>query len=432
MNAIALKRALDASDDAAFLWVSRRVVVRSSAVTLAALADFDRRLSSLLRELSAEPVLAERLLQDEPSAFESGRAFVTAVVALRSGAVMVFDQLVTRLESRPEFISALASALAWLEFKEVRACLRRLLTASDPVAVRLGLAAAVAHRVDPGAPLFRALDARDPVLRASALEAAGRLAVRDLSPKLLEALNDEDAACRFWAAWSAVRLGEGTGIPVLGRFALGGGLLAELACEIALRALGPREAVRAHARLLSSTRDERLAVLAAGMIGDPALVSWLLDRTESASLARAAGAAFCLVTGRDLRRDDLDAAGPRRGPEPDLAGASGLEGSRTVGEVDPAPNGGSPADDADDDLAWPDVARLRTWWDRNHGEFVPGNRYLAGALIRHAALADVLRTGNQRQRAAAALELALLDPETPFLDVTAPAHRQIGASDPSV
>jgi hypothetical protein len=40
-------------------------------------------------------------------------------------------------------------------------------------------------------------------------------------------------------------------------------------------------------------------------------------------------------------------------------------------------------------------------------------------------LADVLRTGSQPLRAAAALEWALLDPDRPMLDVTAPAHRQV-------
>ena len=82
------------------------------------------------------------------------------------------------------------------------------------------------------------------------------------------------------------------------------------------------------------------------------------------------------------------------------------------------------AAEADDDVAWPDTTRLRAWWDEHRHAFVPGIRYLAGIPIRPPELADVLRTGNQQQRAAAALELALLHPDAPLLDVTAPAHRQ--------
>jgi hypothetical protein len=45
-----------------------------------------------------------------------------------------------------------------------------------------------------------------------------------------------------------------------------------------------------------------------------------------------------------------------------------------------------------------------------------------------AEMTHVVRVGNQPQRAAAALELALVHPDAALLDVTAPAHRQIGSS----
>ena len=38
--------------------------------------------------------------------------------------------------------------------------------------------------------------------------------------------------------------------------------------------------------------------------------------------------------------------------------------------------------------------------------------------------ASALRSGNQQQRAAVAVDLALLNPDAPLVDVTAPAHRQ--------
>ncbi len=421
VTAIALKRALALGNEAAFLWVSRSYLARSSAVTFAALAHRDERLSSLVYKLSERQVLAERLLQDEHPAFKSGRAFVTAVVALRSGAVRIFDELVMRLQSDTELLSPLASALAWLDHDEVHAHVERLLASPDSRVVRLGLVAAVTRRVDPGARLDRALDSEDPLLRGSALEAAGRLGAGDRRPKLRAALEDEDAICRFWGAWGAVRLGDGAGISVLGRFAVGSGPLARPACDMALRALEPDRAVHAHARLLSITSNDRLGVLAAGIIGDPALASWLLNQMEFPSLARRAGAAFCLMTGLDLRRDDLDSEGQPSAAPPEVALASTSEsagGGATDVSGDPL------AAELDDDLAWPDTARLRQWWDRHRHAFIPDHRYLAGVPIRPAGLATVLRTGNQQQRAAAALELALLNPDAPLLDTTAPAHRQ--------
>jgi len=395
-------------------------------VTFDVLTGVDDRLSRLLSALSNRPGLAEHFLEEEPASFALGHAFVTAAVALRSGAVEVFQALVTRLESRDELLSPLASALAWLQYEEVVAWVKHLLASEAPAAVRLGLVAAVAHRVDPGASLDRALDAEDPQVRGSALEAVGRLGARVLAPRLRATLEDGDITCRFWGAWSAVRFGDRAGIPVLGRFAAESGALAKPACDMALRALDPDRAVRAHARLASINSDKRLAVLAAGIIGDPALAGWLLAEMESPALARRAGAAFSLMTGRDLRRDDLDADRLPDAPEPDVVPSDTPDSDGAAAQPASYRDDDCLADESDDDLAWPDMVKLPRWWDNNRHAFAPGTRYLSGLPIGQAEMVYVLRTGNQQQRAAAALELALLNPDAPLLDVTAPAHRQGG------
>lgn len=424
ISATVIKRANDLADQAAFLWSSRSFVARSSAVTFTALANLDQRIFRLVAALSERPGLAERLRTTQDTPFRSGHAFVTAAVALRSGAVSVFDELVERLGEDDALLAPLTSSLSWFEYAEVRAHVERLLSSSRPAVVRLGILSAVAHRFDPGMVLEEALDALDPLLRAAALEAAGRLGALDLRAKLLAALDDEDDACRFWAAWSAVRLGERAGLPVLGRFAVAEGRFAKPACDMALRALEPDQAVAAHTRFMSEVTDMRMGVLAAGIVGDPMLVSWLFTQMEAPPLARHAGAAFSLVTGRDLRRDDLDGA-----PPPDVIASSvesgtDVDGEKLEGERPTDPNGHTLPPEADDEFVWPDSTRIRQWWDRNAFAFVGGIRYLAGVPVRPAELTGVLRVGNQQQRAAAALELGLHRPDAPMLDVTAPAHRQ--------
>ena len=425
VSAIGLRRALTAAEEAAFLWVSRRVVARSSAVTLEMLARTDARLSRLVYKLSERPALAEPLFQHDHAAFKHGLTFVTAIVALRGGVFEVFDRLLARLESEVESLTPLASALTWLEYREVRRHIERLLEAKSPALQQLGLMAAVAHRADPRGALDRALAGDYPALRASAFEAVGRLAMKDRLPRLHAALLDPESTCRFWAAWSAVRLGERDGIPVLGRFAAECGAFAIPACDIALRALDADQAVRTHTRLLSITGDERLALVAAGIIGDPVLANHLLDAMESPRFARRAGAAFCLMAGCDLRRDDLDAQRPLGETASEVASAdpSTVDGVGRQGTANVESD--SLADEADDALPWPDTERLRQWWDANLHAFVPGVRYLGGMPMRREALANLLRAGNQHQRSAAALELALLNPDMPLLDVTAPAHRQV-------
>jgi len=70
--------------------------------------------------------------------------------------------------------------------------------------------------------------------------------------------------------------------------------------------------------------------------------------------------------------------------------------------------------DPDENLPWPNPELIQAWW-KNKGRFRNGTRYLCGQPITHEHLQHVLRTGFQRQRAAAAIELAMLKPGQPLL-----------------
>ncbi|MCI5164482.1 MAG: hypothetical protein D3917_21205 [Candidatus Electrothrix sp. AX5] len=146
----------------------------------------------------------------------------------------------------------------------------------------------------------------------------------------------------------------------------------------------------------------------AGVLGDPVAVPWLIEIMAVPELARVAGEAFSMITGLDLAYEDLEgewpegfAAGPTEDPEDE--------------DVDL---------DSDEDLPWPAPALITGWWEANKGKFSNGTRYLAGQPIAPAHLSQVLVSGFQRQRAAAAMELALLKPEQPLFEVRAPGFRQ--------
>jgi hypothetical protein len=57
-------------------------------------------------------------------------------------------------------------------------------------------------------------------------------------------------------------------------------------------------------------------------------------------------------------------------------------------------------------------------------QFKTGTRYLCGQPITESHLQHVLRYGYQRQRYAAALELAIMNPNQPLFNVCAPGFRQ--------
>jgi uncharacterized protein (TIGR02270 family) len=156
--------------------------------------------------------------------------------------------------------------------------------------------------------------------------------------------------------------------------------------------------------------------VAAAAAGDAMHVPWLIGIMHDESLARAAGEAFTTVTGVDLVRAKLSAMRPdgfESGPNDD-------------------PDDHNIAIDVDEHLPWPRPGAVAEWWSANGQRFVARQRYLLGRPISLDVLRAVLRHGVQRQRRAAALELALLQPGEPLFETRARADRQIEALGNSV
>ena len=152
---------------------------------------------------------------------------------------------------------------------------------------------------------------------------------------------------------------------------------------------------------------ERVAIQASGALGDPALVPRLLEQITIAPLARLVGEALGHITGARLAEDKLD----RPSPEDFEAGPTDDPEDALI-DLDP-----------DDGLDWPDPEKVRKWWTRNRSRFSNGARYICGRPITPENLKAILRDGYQRQRAAAALELAVRH-RSPLFEVRAPAWRQ--------
>jgi uncharacterized protein (TIGR02270 family) len=126
------------------------------------------------------------------------------------------------------------------------------------------------------------------------------------------------------------------------------------------------------------------------------------------ALARLAGEAFQMISGLDFTADTY------RRPPPD-----GFDAGPSDDPADPAVE-----PDPDEGLPWPDPQTVKWWWDGQRQRLRPGTRYLLGRPLEPDWLERVLREGKQRQRAAAALELALRRPGTPLFEVRAPGRRQ--------
>jgi uncharacterized protein (TIGR02270 family) len=183
---------------------------------------------------------------------------------------------------------------------------------------------------------------------------------------------------------------------------------AEHALQLLMRRWEPQQARAWLMRIAARSDTMRAAVVGAGALGDPELADWLIGSMENPELARLAGEALRMITGLDTSSESIRTVQPQgfvAGPSDDP--------EDSVTDTDP-----------DEHLPWPDPDAIRRWWDVNRDGFRSGTRYFLGRPCGADWLREILRKGTQRERAGAALELAIRQPATPLFEVRAPAFRQ--------
>lgn len=399
------------AEEAAFLWLLRSRAVGMPQFDLRSLADLDHRVECHLDGLRvAGDAGWKRVWQEFEERPEPGEAFAAAVFALEGTRTGELRQILEAALSRPELAAAVASAVGWVT-DEVAPLALSLLHAWDTPAGRgIGVAGAAVRRAAiPG----RVLDAaiREPLSRARAIKAVGELGDTSRLSVIRDHVTAPNLDVRFAAAWATARLtGDPAAVAELQTIAITESRYRQRSATLVVRRLDPPKALRWVEMLGKTPGCERVAIQATGALGDPAAIPGLLEKMAAPALARLAGEAFCLITGVHLADDQLDA------PQPEA-----FEAGPTDDPDDP-----NVELDPDDGLDWPDPEKVRKWWAANQGRFPRGQRHVCGALITPEHLKDVLRDGFQRQRAAAALELALLRPRNPLFEVRAPGWRQRG------
>ena len=398
------------ADEAAFLWFVRSKNVSAPHFSLADLEQFDERLEAQVDGLRVGGDASWDICRAALDGDTAEGMFAPAVLAFESGDNSRIAEVMAATGEDQGKARAVVSALGWLPLDLAKPHMHRFLDESAPFLRYIGIAACAIHRHYPGPHLKKAANDIFALLIGRGLKAYGELGrgseLNDF--RLREHLTDHDDEIRFSAVWSTAVAGVERSIEVLKRFVSPSSKHAEKALNIAIRRMRPASALAWQLELAQSPETVRLAVIGAGALGDPALVPWLIDRMNMPELARVAGEAFTMITGADIELEELAGtrpAGFNAGPTDD-------------------PKDDNVAEDADDDLPWPEAARVSEWWAKNSSRFKSGVRHLLGKPVSPDHLRLVLETGLQRQRAAAALELALLTPGRPMFNVRGPAARQ--------
>ncbi|MEZ4296936.1 MAG: TIGR02270 family protein [Polyangiaceae bacterium] len=395
--------------EASFLWSMREDASRDPRYDLDSLCRVDARLEARLDALLVAGEAGMSAARDALRFPDAGTAFAAAVVALESDDRQGFAAVLDSLHRASEGIPAVASALGWVSPDALERVLPGLLAPDLPSEMRyVAIAGCALQRRDPGQALSAALGSPDDRLRARALLAAGELGRTDLRPRVRDALSDDDEACQFAAGYAGLLLGEPEATLALRDLAEQRGLFAERACSMAVRRMPVDTARPWLQELFSAPGGDRAALRGCAALGDAEMVPWLIERMNDLPLARLCAGALWTITGVDPRAEGLEG----KAPEDFLSGPTDDPADEDV------------AMDPDDALPWLDVTAVRRWWSRARGGFSGGGRRLAGRPLTAERLSDLLRTGHQLVRAAAAMELCLSGKARGLFEVRARGSRQ--------
>ena len=396
-------------EESAHLRHVRSILASAPHVKLSHLRRLDDRLAAHLDGLAVAGEFGSGLCEAALESPGVGEVFAATVRAIEEKDERRLDKLFALVGAMPEAQPGLISAFGWVSANYLQGTGAKLLVSKEPLRRLAGIAACAMHMVDPGAALTQSITDAEPQLRARALRAVGELGRRDLLAACVNALQDEDPACRFWAAWSVALLGDrGNSVRVLESFVLLPNAFRGRALRLLLKVLdlpGVQQLLKAVAH---DPANKRLLIQGAGIAGDAQYLPWLLGQMAEDKFTCLAGESFSMITGLDLAYLDLE----RKPPENIEAGPTENPEDENV-EMDP-----------DDSLPWPDTAKIQAWWQANQAHYPQGVRYFMGEPVSVLHCQKVLREGYQRQRIAAAEYLCLLNPGTLLFNTRAPVWRQ--------
>lgn len=387
-------------EESSFLWGLRSVAIEEPNQTLSDIQELEQRIDAQIDGIMSSIEDAWEICLESLASEGPGEVFTASVVAFKSHDMSKIQKAIEAGLSNETTLHGLVSALGWLPEKLVHPWIKKFLTSKDLDHKYLAIAACSVRRENPGEFLNKILSRDDckehTKLYARSLRLIGELRRQDLMPALDEAMSVDDDDIKFWASWSSILLGNRTAVSNLKPFVFESGVYQDVAINIVFRVL-PIEQARLWISKLAEDKDQARAVIkATGVLGDPHAVNWLISVMKDPLLARISAEAMNLITALDLEKLNMESP---------------------VEIVDQIED--DELDDEDENLLWPDANKVSQVWMNMGMNFIAGNRYFMGSVISPQLLQDKLITATQRQRHAAAMELALSNNISPLQNTRA-------------
>lgn len=395
------------ADDASFLWILRSGAMEQPHYDASDVLELEQRIEAQLDGLMTSLDIGWEVCESALEFQEPGEVFTSMVIAMRSREAEKIKIAVEVGLENELATPGLISAMGWLPSEIVDPWTERFLNGKDMDHKYLGLATCSVRRKDPGEILTNFLQREDCLqhekLYCRALRLIGELRRQDCMPAINAAMNHDNEHINFWANWSSVLLGHRASVENFQSIIFNAGPHQDRAIQTAFRILPVEQAREWISRLSEDEIHARAVIKAIGVLGDPHAINWLISKMKDPKLAKLAGESFSYITGVDLEKHNLIIDEPDNYP---------VIPSEDIDDEDVGL-------DEDENLPYPDAEKVASIW-RNHGQnFIIGRRYFMGRPVNAEHLKAKLSHGTQRQRHAAALELALTEDDIRLLNTRA-------------
>jgi uncharacterized protein (TIGR02270 family) len=395
---------------AGLLFTMREALVGAVHVDLQGLVRLDERIDAQLDGLRLAAEEGYAVAREGLRAGRAGSFFVLTVLSVELRHDDHASQLAAAAEVNPTARREFSAGLDWVPRRRIEPWARAFLTGSARADRAAALFALGAHRLPLDTMTGVIDDMRGDALphrRALVYRALGDAGGEVNSATIGAGLADPSPEVRLEALWAAMR--KAPTHPNADAFFAAAAEAPDLAPRALTLAAHARSAGSAWPAPLPSAepwaRAEILAIAAAGW---PRLLPRLLPHSRVAATARWAAWAYAAVTGCDLLGEGL----ARKIPPPPGAGPNDDPRSSRV-DVPPEHH-----------VPWPSAESIDAHCQRWVATAEGGARYARGKPITREEMQAILASGAQPQRALAALELALLEPNAPLFSTTAPGFRQ--------
>jgi uncharacterized protein (TIGR02270 family) len=399
--------------DASFLWVLRSINVKQPHYNSQDLFTLEQRIDANLDGAMCHFELAWDICLQELAYEQAGETFTAAIIAFRSRDIDKIKYIVDHAFINEQTFKGLLSALAWLPKNLISEWLERFLYSKDLNHKYLAVALCSVRRKNPGEILKELLQREDCLahekLLARVIRLIGELKLYAFANNLQQLSEHELPEIQFWSNWSLIMLGEHHRAENLIPYINNDFPFQQLAIETTFKVLSIEKSRNWISQFSQQKQMTRAVIRATGILGDPHVIPWLIDKMSHFETAKIAGEAFTLITGIDLERYELSIDPPE--------------------DIISVPNDDIDDEnvdlDEDENLSFPDINKINHTWLRYRDRYKPGSCYVMGVEVKRNSAVMVeklnatLKHAGQRQRVSIALTLALLDPQSPFVNVNA-------------